>query len=293
MSASAPRKDPRHRRTNPRRSLVTRRVGARQPIIAVLLGVVGFALLVAYSAIGAGGAVAHAVGETKTEHVRPETLTQTGDCTADNATGAHFIINQIAEADAPDTITVFFDNNPVGVESKAIDTQKHNNESGYDIFYASGLTITDATAVVPVAYDGNFNLSHYLCGPPPSPSSPPTSPPTSPSTTPPTSPSTTPPTSPSTTPPTSPSTTPPTTPISSSSAPVKSTSEASTSESSESSSAAAQSTSPFVPGPGETGDTAPASSPILKQGLLAGGLASLVAALGMSLQMLKRRGEHS
>jgi hypothetical protein len=251
----------------------------------VLLGVVGFALLVAYSAIGAGGAVAHAVGETKTEHVRPETLTQTGDCTADNATGAHFIINQIAEADAPDTITVFFDNNPVGVESKAIDTQKHNNESGYDIFYASGLTITDATAVVPVAYDGNFNLSHYLCGPPPSPSSPPTSPPTSPSTTPPTS--------PSTTPPTSPSTTPPTTPISSSSAPVKSTSEASTSESSESSSAAAQSTSPFVPGPGETGDTAPASSPILKQGLLAGGLASLVAALGMSLQMLKRRGEHS
>jgi hypothetical protein len=48
-----------------------------------------------------------------------------------------------------------------------------------------------------------------------------------------------------------------------------------------------------VPGPGQTGDTAPASSPILKQGLLAGGLASLVAALGLSLQMLKRRGEHS
>src|SRR6266576_2586712 len=118
MSASAPRKDPRHRRTNLRPSRVGGRSRARQPIIAVLLGVVGFALLVAYSAIGAGGAVAHVVGETKTEHVRPETFTQTGDCTAANATGAHFVINQIAEEDAPDTITVFFDNNAVGVESK-------------------------------------------------------------------------------------------------------------------------------------------------------------------------------
>ncbi|SRR6266571_4170468 len=249
MSASARRKDPRHRRTSPRQSLGTRRLRARQPIIAVLLGVVGFALLVAYSVIGTGGAVANATA-TKTVHVHKATLTQTGTCTGANATGAHFVITQILKADAPNTITVFFDD---GSSANSTVTTKHKHESGYDIFYASGLKITDATAVVPVGWKGQFNLSHYLCGPPPSPTAPP-----------------------------SPST-----------SGGGSSSGGESSSSPLSGSAPAQGTSPFVPGPGETGDTAPASSPILKQGLLAGGLASLVAALGMSLQMLKRRGEHS
>src|SRR6266487_3533811 len=109
MSASAPRKDPRHRRTNLRPSRVGGRSRARQPIIAVLLGVVGFALLVAYSAIGAGGAVANAV-DTVTIHVKQDSLNQTEGCTAGDATGAHFIITGFLDdpQDAPSSITVIF-----------------------------------------------------------------------------------------------------------------------------------------------------------------------------------------
>src|SRR6266516_671954 len=125
MPASAPRKDPRHRRTHLRPSRVGGRSRARQPIIAVLLGVVGFALLVAYSAIGAGGAVANAAA-TETVHVHKSTLTQTGACTGANATGAHFVINQILKADAPDSITVFFDDN---TSANSTVTTKHNHES--------------------------------------------------------------------------------------------------------------------------------------------------------------------
>src|SRR5437016_4578260 len=92
MSASAPRKDPRHRRTNLRPSRVGGRSRARQPIIAVLLGVVGFALLVAYSAVGTAGAAPIASDDVQTIHVKQSSLAQEGNCTAANATGAHFII---------------------------------------------------------------------------------------------------------------------------------------------------------------------------------------------------------
>ncbi len=263
MPASAPRKDPRHRRTNLRPSRVGGRSRARQPIIAVLLGVVGFSLLVAYSAVGAGGAVANAAdpADTQTISVKQASITDhAGDCKGTAKVGALFIITQLPEADAPDTIKVFFDpasagsaDSDQGVNPGASDTEQ------YSITFPAGVTgVLDATAEVPTDWTsppGEFVLSHYVCGPAPSPTAPPSS---------------------------------SSAPVESSSSPVESSSAPILS-----SSAPAQGTSPFVPGPGETGDTAPASTPILKQGLLAGGLASLVAALGMSLQMLKRRGEHS
>jgi hypothetical protein len=276
MSASAPRKDPRHRRTNLRPSRVGGRSRARQPIIAVLLGVVGFALLVAYSAIGAGGAVANAADTTE---ISAKALTS-HDC---DDTEWHFIITGIKDGiTAPTTIHVTWSNGAVedvpldGVNGQAASYTTTSNLTS---------TVVSATAVIDSAWlegNGQFNLSHGPCGTPSS--TPPSTPSTPPST----------PSTPPSTPTTPPST--PTTPVSSSSGAISSSSGAISSSSSEvviSSSAPAQGTSPFVPGPGETGDTAPASTPILKQGLLAGGLASLVAALGMSLQMLKRRGEHS
>src|SRR6266536_4799510 len=282
MSASAPRKDPRHRRTHLRPPRVGGRSRARRPIIAVLLGVVGFALLVAYSAIGAGGAVANAA-DTQEISVKVASIT-VHDC---NNAEWHFIINQIdTEADAPATIHVTWTNG--AVEDVPLD-----NFTGGAAHYTTtsnlDSTIATATAVIYAEWSGQFVVSHGPCNTPSS--SPPSSPSTVPST------PTTPPSTPST-PPSTPSTPPstPSTPPSTPSGAISSSSGAISSSSSEvviSSSAPAQGTSPFVPGPGETGDTAPASSPILKQGLLAGGLASLVAALGMSLQMLKRRGEHS
>jgi hypothetical protein len=226
----------------------------------VLLGVVGFALLVAYSVIGTGGAVANAAGpaDTQTISVKQASITDhAGDCKGTTKVGALFIITQLPEADAPDTIKVFFDPSGSADSDQGVNPGGSDTEQ-YSITFPAGVTgVLDATAVVPADWTsppGEFVLSHYVCGPTPSPTAPPSS---------------------------------------STSGSSSSSSSSSRSESLGSSSAAAQSTSPFVPGPGETGDTAPASSPILRQGLLAGGLASLVAALGMSLQMLKRRGEHS
>src|SRR6266567_7480488 len=95
MSASARRKDPRHRRTSPRQSLGTRRLRTRQPIIAVLLGVVGFALLVAYSAIGAGGAVANAAATTEIS-VKPSTIVNP-ECDQDHPAEWHFVITGIKD----------------------------------------------------------------------------------------------------------------------------------------------------------------------------------------------------
>src|SRR6266550_2076861 len=126
MPASAPRKDPRHRRTNLRSSRVGGRSRARQPIIAVLLGVVGFALLVAYSAIGAGGAVANAAA-TETVQVKQSSISDNaGDCADSSKVGALFIITQLPEANAPATIHVLFD------PSGEADSNSRTNPGGSD-----------------------------------------------------------------------------------------------------------------------------------------------------------------
>src|SRR6266540_3351109 len=223
MSASAPRKDPRHRLTHLRPPRVGGQSRARRPIIAVLLGVVGFALLVAYSAIGAGGAVANAA-DTQEISVKVASITD-HDCNNDEW---HFIINQIdTEADAPATIHVTWTNG--AVEDVPLD-----NFTGGAAHYTTtsnlDSTIATATAVIYAEWSGQFVVSHGPCNTPSS--SPPSSPSTVPST--------------------------PTTPVSSSSGAISSSSGAISSSSSEvviSSSAPAQGTSPFVPGPGETGDT--------------------------------------
>src|SRR6266567_3725112 len=167
MSASARRKDPRHRRTSPRQSLGTRRLRTRQPIIAVLLGVVGFALLVAYSAIGAGGAIANAAGTTE---ISAKALAS-HDC---DDTEWHFIITGIKDGiTAPSTIHVTWANS--AEEDVALDGV-NGQAASYTTTSNLDSTVVSATAVIDSAWvDGNgqFNLSHGPCGtssssPPPS-----------------------------------------------------------------------------------------------------------------------------
>jgi hypothetical protein len=341
--ASASPEEPRHRRTNGGRSRIRGQLRRRQPVLAALLGMVGFGLLLGYSVIGTGGAAAGATGVTSgTQHITVKTASLTDhDC---DDSEWHFIINQIDKAaDAPASITVTWANGDVEV----VPLDKFTGGAAH---YTTTLnldsTVVTATADIYEGWSGQFVLSHGPCGttsssPPVESSSAPvesSTPPTE-SSTPPTE-SSTPPTESSSapvessTPPTE-SSTPPTesssapvesstppvesssapvesssapvesssAPVESSSAPVESSSgpvesssapaQGTTSEAVSSSSAAAAATSPFVPGPGQTGDAAASSGSMLKQTLLITGLASLLSALAMSLQVLRRRGEHS
>jgi hypothetical protein len=51
--------------------------------------------------------------------------------------------------------------------------------------------------------------------------------------------------------------------------------------------------SPFVPGPGQTGDSPPSDGFPLKQILLGLAIALLAVACATSVQVLRRRGNHS
>src|SRR6266542_5109190 len=165
MSASAPRKGPRHRRTNLRPSRVGGRSRARQPIIAVLLGVVGFALLVAYSVIGAGGAVANADDPATTPiSVKADSLIDP-DCDQDHPNEWHFVINQIdTEAHAPASIHVTWANG----NDEDVPLDKFTGGTAH---YATGSnldsSVTGATTDIYSAWllgNGQFNLSHGPCG---------------------------------------------------------------------------------------------------------------------------------
>lgn len=246
----------------------------------------GLALMMLQVALGQRGAVAHAAG-TKTV---PAKALDDHDC--DN-TEWHFLINQLdSPADAPATIHVTWANG----DSADVPLDFVKGVTGGVAHYRTTAnldsTVTSATAVIYDSWPGQFNLSHGPCGP----TTPPTSPTPSPSTsshpstsTPPTTPSTStaPPTQSTTSPPSASTTARTTTPASSSSAPVSATSTTT------SRAGASTTTSPFVPGPGQTGDLPPSDRFPLQQ-LLSGLAAALLAAAGaVSMQLLRRRGNHS
>jgi hypothetical protein len=229
---------------------------SRQPLTAALLALLGFVVLLAYSAIGPRSPVAQATG---TQEISATALTD-HEC---NDTEWHFVITQIdTEADAPATIHVEWANG----NSEDVPLDKF---TGGVAHYATtdnlDSTVTSATAEIYAGWHGQFNLSHGPCGTPST-----TSPPPSTTTAPPST----------TTAPPSTTTSPP---LSSSSAAV----------SSSSAPVAAPSTSPFVPGPGQTGDSRPGGGSPLRKILLAVALALLGSALAIAVQPLRRRGNHS
>jgi hypothetical protein len=82
-------------------------------------------------------------------------------------TGVFFVITDISDADAPSSVQVFS-----GATEFNAPRLARRAVARYSVDFPAGVTgITDATAVVPATWDGQFNVSHYLCGPAPSPSS--------------------------------------------------------------------------------------------------------------------------
>jgi hypothetical protein len=141
---------------------VSGRVRGRIGALAVMI--VGTVLFV----LGMGQQSAFA---SMTVHVSSGSLDQSNSCGGDTtATGAHFVINQIAQADAPLTITVTLSD---GSTVTGVRVANNASESGYNAVFAAGLTVTDATAVVPDGWTGQFVLSNYICGATPPPTTPP------------------------------------------------------------------------------------------------------------------------
>ena len=254
-------------------------------LIRILVtAVTGLGLLLLTVVLGQHEAGALASG---TKDISAKALTSHDDC---NDTEWHFVINQVdSEVNAPATIHVTWANgNSADVP---LGEFKKGGVAHYTTTANLTSTVTSATAVIYDSWPGEFNLSHGPCGPSTPPS---TSPPPSPSTvrsTPPSNPSTatTPPSTPSTatTPPSASTTVRTTTPGSSASTPATATS------STTSQAAAATTSSPFVPGPGQTGDLPPSDGFPLRQLLLGLATALLAAAGVMSMNVLRRRGNHS
>jgi hypothetical protein len=106
-------------------------------------------------------------------HVKQASLTDNG-CGGQVISGGHFIINQITSP--PASISVSLSDGSTVTVPLSKQTQKVGH---YTLTFAPGLTIVDATAIVPNDWSGQFNLSNYLCSPGPSTSPTPTPPPSS------------------------------------------------------------------------------------------------------------------
>jgi hypothetical protein len=233
--------------------------------MAAVLGVFGFVALVAYATVGVGGAAAQAAD---TKEISAKALTD-HEC---EDTEWHFVITQVDSADhAPAAIHVTWANGDSADVPLAMFT---GGVAHYTTMDNLDSTVTSATAEIYAEWSGEFNLSHGPCGPPPS-SSPP--------------PSTTKPPPSTTTPPPSTTTPPPST----SSAPVVSSSVPASASSPTSAAAVVATSSPFVPGPGQTGDTGPDGGSTLKKILLGVALAFLTSAAVLAVQPLRRRGNHA
>lgn len=142
-------------------------IALRRTLFLIVGGL--FTLAVVIAAAASSDNQAHATGPTKTVHVKQASLAQT--CGDQAIAGAHFVINQIASADQPGSIKVTLADGStitVGI-SKSLSSVAH-----YTVIFAAPSTVTDATAVVPASWTGQFVLSNYICGPSGS-SSPPSS----------------------------------------------------------------------------------------------------------------------
>lgn len=114
-------------------------------------------LLAIITAVGLGflsTSTAQAV-DTKVVHVG-NLAGHAADC-PDGLVGAHFVITQIGSA-APATITV------VAGGTYTVARDKITGGTAHYVL-ATAVLVTDATAVVPVTWSGNFNLSDYRCAP--------------------------------------------------------------------------------------------------------------------------------
>lgn len=120
------------------------------------------AILVALVAFAINMQPAQADGHLMSVSVKQASLADhAGDC-VDGATGAHFIINQLAAGTAPASIEVTLSDG----STHTVPLSKHTGGAAhYDIAFASGLLVTDATANVPTGWTGQFVLSNYKCGP--------------------------------------------------------------------------------------------------------------------------------
>ena len=115
-----------------------------------------FAALVAAVALVMGMQPAHAQG-TMTVHVKQASISDhAGDCPG-GVIGAHFVINQIA--DAPDSIEVSFADG----SSQTVVLAKQSGPVGHYNAMSDALVV-DATAEVPDTWQGQFVLSNYFCG---------------------------------------------------------------------------------------------------------------------------------
>lgn len=141
-------------------------VAARRILLIVLAAVVGLAAYVAATA-GRGASAAHASG-TVLIHVKQASLTDQG-CDGQAISGGHFVINQITSP--PASISVSLSDGSTQTVPLTHQTQKVGQ---YTLTFTPGLSILDATAMVPSGWSGQFVLSNYLCGgetsstPPPS-----------------------------------------------------------------------------------------------------------------------------
>lgn len=147
-------------------------VAARRILLIVLAAVVGLAAYVAATA-GRGGSAAHASG-TVLIHVKQASLTDQS-CGGQAISGGHFVINQISSPPASISVTL-----SDGSTQTAPLTHRTQKVGQYTLTFTPGLSIVDATALVPSDWSGQFVLSNYLCGgetssPPPSGSMPPPS----------------------------------------------------------------------------------------------------------------------
>jgi hypothetical protein len=98
--------------------------------------------------------------DTMTVHVKQASLADhAADCGDGGIVSAHFILNQIGSA-RPDSITVDFSDNT----SSEVSLLKLSGPTAHYLANTGGALVTDATAVVPSTWTGQFVLSHYVCG---------------------------------------------------------------------------------------------------------------------------------
>ena len=116
------------------------------------------AAMVAAAAIAISMGPAQAA-DTMVVHVKQASIADhAADC-PDGVIGAHFIINQISSGPSSINVSLADGSSQTVAKSKQTLSVAH-----YDAWF-TGTLVTDATAVVPTSWTGQFVLSNYYCGP--------------------------------------------------------------------------------------------------------------------------------
>ena len=115
------------------------------------------AAIVSLAAIGFAMQPAQAA-DTMVVHVKASTLVEPSSVCPNGLLGAHFIINQLANG--PSSISVV-----AGGTTTTVPKDFQNNKTAHYTTTAITGKVTDATAVVPTDWTGQFVLSNYICSP--------------------------------------------------------------------------------------------------------------------------------